>query len=42
MTEKTTNFSNAKISKSYFYNTKRSCKIDDTDINKILISKKER
>ena len=41
MTAKTINFGNTKINKSNFYITKRLFKIDDIDVNKILISKKE-
>ena len=41
MTEKTINFNNKKINKSNFYRTKRLFKIDDIDVDKILISKKE-
>ena len=41
MTEKTINFNNKKISKSSFYRTKRLFKIDDFDVDKILISEKE-
>ena len=40
MSEKT-NFDNKKINKSNFYITKRLFKIDDINIDKILISKKE-
>ena len=41
MTEKTINYNNKKINKSNFYRTKRLFKIDDIDVDKILISKKE-
>ena len=41
MIEKTINFNNKKINKSNFYRTKRLFKIDDIDVDKILISKKE-
>ena len=41
MGEKTINFDNKKINKSNFYKTKRLFKIDDINIDKILISKKE-
>ena len=41
MTEKTINFNNKKINKSNFYRTKRLFKIDDIDVDKILISKEE-
>ena len=37
---KTINFDNKNINKSKFYKTKRLFKIDDININKILISKK--
>ena len=35
------NFENKKIKKSNFYNNKKVTKIDDIDVNKILISKEE-
>ena len=35
------NFDDKKIQKSDFYKNKKSFKIDDIDVNKILISKKE-
>ena len=41
MSEKTINFDNKKINKSKFYKTKRLFKIDDINIDKILISNKE-
>ena len=41
MTEKTISFNNKKINKSNFYRTKKLFKIDDIDVDKILISKKE-
>ena len=41
MTGKTVNFNNKKIDKSNFYRNKRLFKIDDIDVDKILISKKE-
>ena len=41
MSEKTIDFDNRKINKSNFYRIKRLFKIDDIDIIKILISKKE-
>ena len=41
MSEKTTNFDNKKINKSNFYISKRIFKIDDINIDKILVSKKE-
>ena len=41
MIEKSNNFNNKNINKSNFYRTKRSFKIDDIDVDKILVSKKE-
>ena len=42
MNPKRINFNNKKIKKSDFYNkSKKIFKIDDTDVNKILVSKKE-
>ena len=41
MSEKTINFDNKKINKSNFYRNKRLFRIDDIDVDKILISKKE-
>ena len=41
MGEKTINFDNKKIIKCKFYKTKRLFKIDDINIDKILVSKKE-
>ena len=35
------NFENKKINKSNFYKSKKLFKIEDIDINKILVSKKE-
>ena len=35
------NFENKKINKSNFYKRKKLFKIEDIDINKILVSKKE-
>ena len=35
------NFENKKIEKSNFYNNEKVTKIDDIDVNKILISKEE-
>ena len=41
MSGKNINFENKKIKKSDFYENKRITKIDDIDVNKILVSKKE-
>ena len=41
MSEKNINFDNKKIRKSDFYKNKKVVKIDDVDINKILVSKEE-
>ena len=41
MSGKSTNFDDEKINKSSFYKSKKLFKIDDIDVNKILISKKE-
>ena len=41
MSGKNINFDDKKISKSEFYKNKRVFQIDDTDVNKILVSKKE-
>ena len=41
MAEKTINFINKKINKINFYRTKRLFKIEDIDVDKILISKNE-
>ena len=41
MSEKTINFGDKKINKKDFYNNKKQFNIEDTDINKILISKLE-
>ena len=42
MNGKNINFNNEKIKKSDFYNkNKKIFNIDDTDVNKILVSKKE-
>ena len=40
MSEKIINFDNKKINKSDFYKTKRLVKIDDINIDKILVLKK--
>ena len=41
MSEKNTIFNDKKISKSIFYKIKTLFKIDDIDINKMLVSKRE-
>ena len=41
MSGKNINFDNKKIKKSNFYKNKKVTKIDDIDVNKILVSKKE-
>ena len=41
MSGKNINFDNNKIKKSDFYKNKNVNKIDDTDINKVLVSKEE-
>ena len=46
MSGKNINFDNKKIKKTtfkknYFYKNEKITKIDDTDVNKILVSKKE-
>ena len=42
MNGKIINFNNKKIKKNDFYNkNKKICNIDDIDVNKILVSKKE-
>ena len=41
MNGKNINFDNKKIRKSDFYRNKKPLHIDDTDVNKILVSKKE-
>ena len=42
MNRKNINFDNKNIKKSYFYNkNKEIFNIDDIDVNKILVSKKE-
>ena len=35
------NFNNKKIKKSHFYNNKKIFNIDDIDVNKVVVSKKE-
>ena len=41
MSEKSINFNDKKINKNNFYKNKRLFKIDDTDITKILVFKKD-
>ena len=41
MSEKVINFNDKKINKKDFYNNKKQVKINDIDINKILVSKPE-
>ena len=41
MSKKNINFDDKKINKSNFYKNKKVFKIDDIDVNKILVSKKE-
>ena len=41
MSEKSIYFDDKKIKKSDFYKNKKVNRIDDTDFNKILVSKKE-
>ena len=41
MSRKSINFDNKNIKKSYFYKNKKLFKIEDIDINKIFVSKKE-
>ena len=41
MSGKNIDFDDKKIKKSYFYKNKKANQIDDTDVNKILVSKKE-
>ena len=41
MAENNITFNDGKINKSIFYRTKRLFNMDDIDVNKILISKKE-
>ena len=41
MSGKNINFGDKKINKSNFYRNKKLFKLDDTDVNKILISKKD-
>ena len=39
MSGKKVNFGDKKIKNSHFYKNKKVAKIDDTDVNKILVSK---
>ena len=41
MSEKNVNFGDKKMKKSDFYKNKKVTKIDDIDVNKILVSKEE-
>ena len=41
MSGKNTNFDDKKIEKGKFYKNKKVFQIDDIDVNKILVSKKE-
>ena len=41
MSEKSVSFGDKKINKSNFYKNKELFKIDDIDVNKILVSEKE-
>ena len=41
MSGKNINFDNKKIKRSDFYKNKKVVKIDDADVNKILVSKEE-
>ena len=41
MSEKSTNFDDKKINKSSFYKNKKLFSLNDIDVNKILVSKKE-
>ena len=41
MSQKNINFDNEKIKKSCFYKNNKISKIDDTDVNNTLISKKD-
>ena len=41
MNGKNINFNNKSIKKTEFYKNKKIFKIDDTDVNKVLVSKKE-
>ena len=41
MSSKSVNFSNKKIKKNHFYKNEKVAKIDDIDVNKILVSREE-
>ena len=41
MSGKNVNFGDKKIKRSKFYKNKKTFKIDDIDVNKILVSKEE-
>ena len=41
MSGKSVNFDNKKVKRSDFYRNKKVTKIDDIDVNKILVSKEE-
>ena len=41
MSGKSINFDDKKINKSIFYKNKKSLDLNNTDVNKILVSKKE-
>ena len=41
MSSKSVNFGDKKIKKSDFYKNKKVAKIDDVDVNKILVSKEK-
>ena len=41
MSEKNINFNDKKVRKGTLYKNKKICSIDDTDVNNILVSKKE-
>ena len=41
MNSKSVNFGDKKIKKSDFYENKKLAKIDEVDVNKILVSKEE-
>ena len=41
MSGKNINFNDSKVQKSEFYENKKVFQIDDVDVNKILVSKKE-
>ena len=41
MSEKSANFGDKNVEKSKFYKTEKAFKIDDIDVNKIIVSKEE-